>query len=107
LLLAGKRGLIVGIANQRSIAWGCARAFRALGAELAVTYVNDKTRKYVEPLARELDAGIVMPMNVQQAGQASGLRAHREGMGPARFSHALHRLRAQGDAARTRGRRIA
>jgi enoyl-[acyl-carrier protein] reductase I len=68
-LLEGKRGLIVGIANERSIAWGCARAFRALGAELAITYVNEKTRKYVEPLARELDAAIFVPLNVQDAGQ--------------------------------------
>jgi enoyl-[acyl-carrier protein] reductase I len=54
-LLEGKRGLIVGIANENSIAWGCAKAFRALGAELAVTYLNDKAQKYVEPLARELE----------------------------------------------------
>src|SRR5215475_12549069 len=46
-LLEGKRGLIVGIANENSIAWGCAKAFRAFGAELAVTYLNDKARKYV------------------------------------------------------------
>jgi enoyl-[acyl-carrier-protein] reductase (NADH) len=46
------KGLIVGIANERSIAWGCAKAFRALGAKLAITYVNDKTRSYVEPLVR-------------------------------------------------------
>jgi enoyl-[acyl-carrier protein] reductase I len=52
----GKRGLIVGIANEHSIAWGCAAAFRALGAELAVTYLNDKARKHVEPLAEELEA---------------------------------------------------
>ncbi len=51
-LLDGKRGLIVGIANDQSIAWGCAKAFRALGAELAVTYLNDKAKKHVEPLAR-------------------------------------------------------
>ena len=51
-LLEGKRGLIVGIANENSIAWGCAKAFHAFGAELAVTYLNDKARKYVEPLAR-------------------------------------------------------
>ena len=51
-LLEGKRGLIVGIANDQSIAWGCARAFRALGAELAVTYLNEKARPHVEPLAR-------------------------------------------------------
>jgi enoyl-[acyl-carrier protein] reductase I len=69
LLLEGKRGLIVGIANDQSIAWGCAKAFRALGAELAVTYLNDKAKKYVEPLARELNAPIVMPLDVQVPGQ--------------------------------------
>ena len=68
-LLEGKRGLIVGIANDQSIAWGCAKAFRALGAELAVTYLNDKARTHVEPLARELNASIVMPLDVQASGQ--------------------------------------
>jgi enoyl-[acyl-carrier protein] reductase I len=68
-LLEGKRGLIVGIANDQSIAWGCAKAFRALGAELAVTYLNDKARKFVEPLARELEAPIVMPLDVRVEGQ--------------------------------------
>ena len=51
-LLEGKRGLVVGIANDQSIAWGCAKAFRAFGAELAVTYLNDKAKKFVEPLAQ-------------------------------------------------------
>jgi len=68
-LLEGKRGLIVGIANDQSIAWGCAKAFRAFGAELAVTYLNDKAKKYVEPLARELDAAIVMPLDARVSGQ--------------------------------------
>jgi enoyl-[acyl-carrier protein] reductase I len=68
-LLDGKKGLIVGIANENSIAWGCAKAFRAFGAELAVTYLNDKAKKYVEPLARELEAPIVMPLDVRTAGQ--------------------------------------
>ena len=68
-LLEGKRGLIVGIANDQSIAWGCAKAFRGLGAELAVTYLNDKAKTYVEPLARELNAPIVMPLDVQISGQ--------------------------------------
>jgi len=63
-LLEGKRGLVVGIANEQSIAWGCAKAFRALGAEVAVTYLNDKARKYVEPLAKELESEIFMPLNV-------------------------------------------
>jgi enoyl-[acyl-carrier protein] reductase I len=68
-LLEGKRGLIVGIANDQSIAWGCAKAFRALGAELAVTYLNDKAKKFVEPLARKLEAPIVMPLDVGVEGQ--------------------------------------
>ena len=67
--LKGRKGLIVGIANDQSIAWGCAKAFRALGADLAVTYLNDRARKHVEPLARELDAGIFMPMDVNVEGQ--------------------------------------
>ncbi len=68
-LLEGKKGLVIGIANDQSIAWGCAAAFRGLGAELAVTYLNDKARKYVEPLARELEAPILMPLDVQVPGQ--------------------------------------
>ena len=68
-LLDGKRGLIVGIANDQSIAWGCAKAFRALGSELAVTYLNDKAKKHVEPLAREAEAAIVMPLDMRVPGQ--------------------------------------
>jgi len=68
-LLEGKRGLVVGIANDQSIAWGCARAFRALGAELAVTYLNDKAKPHVEPLAEALEAPIVMPLDVAVPGQ--------------------------------------
>src|SRR5512146_2357572 len=68
-LLEGKRGLVVGIANDQSIAWGCARAFRAFGAEVAVTYLNDKAKKFVEPLAKVLEAPIFMPLDVQKPGQ--------------------------------------
>ncbi len=68
-LLDGKKGLVVGIANEHSIAWGCARAFRAFGAELAVTYLNEKARPHVEPLARELEAPIVLPLDVASPGQ--------------------------------------
>jgi enoyl-[acyl-carrier protein] reductase I len=68
-LLEGKKGLIVGIANEQSIAWGCARAFRALGAELAITYLHEKAKKYVEPLAHELEAPIFMPLDVRTSGQ--------------------------------------
>src|SRR3974390_3222923 len=68
-LLEGKRGLIIGIANERSIGWGCARAFRALGAELAITYSKERTRQYVQPLAREAGAAMFMPRNVKIDGQ--------------------------------------
>jgi enoyl-[acyl-carrier protein] reductase I len=68
-LLEGKRGIIIGIANDHSIAWGCAKAFRALGSELAVTYLNEKAKGYVEPLAGELEAAILMPLDVRVPGQ--------------------------------------
>jgi enoyl-[acyl-carrier protein] reductase I len=72
-LLEGKRGLIVGIANDQSIAWGCARAFRALGAEIAVTYLNEKAKRFVEPLAKELEARIFMPLDVMVEGQTEAV----------------------------------
>jgi enoyl-[acyl-carrier protein] reductase I len=62
--LSGKRGLVVGIANASSIAYGCAKAYRGLGAELAVTYLNPKSERFVRPLAEDLDAPIVMPCDV-------------------------------------------
>lgn len=67
--LSGKKGLILGIANEHSIAYGCAQGFRALGAELAITYSNEKTKTYTEPLARELAASIFLPCDVRQSGQ--------------------------------------
>lgn len=67
--LKGKKGLVVGIANAHSIAWGCARAFRAAGADLAVTWLNDKARPHVQPLAQELQAAIQLPLDVEQPGQ--------------------------------------
>jgi enoyl-[acyl-carrier protein] reductase I len=66
--LAGKRALVLGIANEHSIAYGCARVFHRLGAELALTYLNEKAKPFVEPLARELDAPIFAPCDVQKAG---------------------------------------
>lgn len=63
--LAGKKGLVVGIANEHSIAYGCARIFHQAGAELAITYLNDKAEPYVRPLAEQLAAPIIMPCDVQ------------------------------------------
>ena len=67
--LNGKKGLIVGIANEHSIAYGCARVLRDAGAELAVTYVNDKAVPYVRPLAEQLDSPIIVPCDVREPGQ--------------------------------------
>ncbi|SFB24735.1 enoyl-ACP reductase FabI [Azotobacter beijerinckii] len=68
-LLKGTKALVVGVANEHSIAYGCAKAFAELGAEVAITYANDKTRPYVEPLAKELKAPIFMPLDVAKAGE--------------------------------------
>lgn len=67
-ILTGHKSLIVGIANDDSIAYGCARAFREAGAELAVTWLNDKARPHVEPLADALGAEIKLPLNVETPG---------------------------------------
>lgn len=74
-LLEGKRGLVIGIANEHSIAAGCAQAFVREGAELAVTYLNDKARPYVEPVARDLNASLFMPLDVTSDTQMDALFA--------------------------------
>jgi enoyl-[acyl-carrier protein] reductase I len=68
-VLTGTKALVVGIANDHSIAYGCAKAFRTAGAELAITWLNDKARPYVEPLAKELEASITAPLDVSVPGQ--------------------------------------
>ena len=68
-LLKGKKALVTGIANDKSIAWGCAKAFNAFGADVAITYLNDKTRTYVEPLAREIGTSVLMPLDLGKEGQ--------------------------------------
>ncbi len=61
-MLRGKRGLVVGIANENSIAFGCAAKVRAFGAELAVTYANEKSERYVRPLAEKIQADLIGPV---------------------------------------------
>ena len=68
-ILKNKRALVVGIANEHSIAYGCAKAFHELGATLAVTYLNEKARTYVEPVAKELEAPLFMPLDVAKPGE--------------------------------------
>jgi enoyl-[acyl-carrier protein] reductase I len=74
-VLAGRKALIVGIANDQSIAYGCAKAFRAAGADLALTWLNDKARPHVEPLAVELGAEITAPLDVSKPGELEALFA--------------------------------
>jgi enoyl-[acyl-carrier protein] reductase I len=66
--MTGKRGLIMGVANNRSIAWGIARAVARQGAELALTYQGEALKKRVEPLAAELGCRLVLPCDVTDAG---------------------------------------
>lgn len=72
-VLTGHKALVVGVANDQSIAYGCARAFRNAGADLALTWLNEKARPHVEPLARELEASITAELNVAVPGQLEAL----------------------------------
>ena len=67
-VLKGKKALVIGVANDSSIAYGCAKAFRELGADLAITYLNDRAKPHVEPLARELEAAMFLPLDVAVPG---------------------------------------
>jgi enoyl-[acyl-carrier protein] reductase I len=77
-LLKGKKALITGIANDQSIGYGCAKAFRALGADVAMTYRNEKAKKFVEPLAKELEASIFMPLDLGTEGSLEAIFAQIE-----------------------------
>src|SRR4029453_8840111 len=72
-ILSGHKSLIVGIANDQSIAYGCAEAFSGAGAELAITWLNDKARGFVEPLGTMLGAQIMAPLNVENPGELEAL----------------------------------
>src|SRR5271155_1888615 len=72
-VLAGQKALVIGVANDDSIAYGCAKAFRTVGAELAMSWLNEKARKHVEPLAQELEAAIVGEVDVTVPGQLEGM----------------------------------
>lgn len=72
-VLKGAKALVVGVANEHSIAYGCAKAFHEVGADIALTYLNDKAKPHVEPLAAELDASIFMPLDVVDDNQLEAL----------------------------------
>ena len=71
--LSGRKALVVGVANEHSIAWGCAQALAVQGADLAITYLNEKAEPHVRPLAERLGAEIVMPLDVRDEGEAEAL----------------------------------
>jgi enoyl-[acyl-carrier protein] reductase I len=68
-MLKGRRGLVIGVANADSIAYGCAVKLRAFGADIALTYLNDKAKPYVAPLAEKIDAALLLPLDVTKPGQ--------------------------------------
>lgn len=71
--LTGTKALVLGVANENSIAYGCAKAFRAAGADLAITYLNEKAEPHVRPLAEELEAEVVAPLDVRDEAQFDAL----------------------------------
>jgi enoyl-[acyl-carrier protein] reductase I len=73
--LQGHKALVIGIANEHSIAWGCAQALRAQGADLAVTWLNARAEPHVRPLAQALDAQIMAPLDVSRPGELEALFA--------------------------------
>ena len=84
--LDGKKGLIVGIANRDSIAYGCAEVLRGAGAELAVTYLNAKAEPFVRPLAEQLESPIIVPCDVREPGQLEAVvLAYPRSMGAPRL----------------------
>jgi enoyl-[acyl-carrier protein] reductase I len=72
-VLSGQKALVIGVANDQSIAYGSDKAFRTVGAELAITWLNERARAYVEPLAQELQAGITGALDVSVPGQLETL----------------------------------
>ena len=72
-VLEGQRALVIGMANEDSIAYGCAKAFRSIGADLAISWLNEKARRFVEPLARELEASITGEVEVSVPGQLEAI----------------------------------
>jgi enoyl-[acyl-carrier protein] reductase I len=72
-VLKGRKALVVGVANETSIATGCARAFHELGADVGLTYLNGKARKFVEPVATQVEASLLLPLDVSVPGELEGV----------------------------------
>src|SRR5271168_3431339 len=105
-LLEGKRGLIVGIANENSIAWGCAKAFRVRrGARGDLSQrQGEEIRRTARARSRGADRDAARRSSAGRNG--GGVRAHQEGVGPARFRRPFNRILAEGGATGARRRRV-
>ncbi|MCC3246280.1 enoyl-ACP reductase FabI [Methylocystis sp. WRRC1] len=75
-MLRGKRGLVVGVANENSIAFGCAAKLRAFGAEIGLTFGAEKSERFVRPLAEQIQADFLLPMNVERPGEMKAVFEH-------------------------------
>ena len=103
-LMSGKRGLIMGVANDKSIAWGIADACHAQGADLAFTYQGDALKKRVEPLAASVGSDIVLPCDVTDAGSIDAVFAEVEARW-GKLDFLLHAI-AYADKAELKGRYV-
>lgn len=72
-MLKGRRGLIIGVANEHSLAYGCAAKLRGFGAEVALTYLNDKAKPYVQPLAERIEVELLLPLDLTAPGQVQAV----------------------------------
>jgi enoyl-[acyl-carrier protein] reductase I len=79
-MLDGMKALVIGVANDQSIAWGCAQAFHQAGAQVALTYLNERAKPYVAPLAESIGAPLLLPLDVVDDAQTDAVfeavRAH-------------------------------
>ena len=112
--LKGAKALVVGVANEHSIAYGCAKAFHETGADVALTYLNEKAKPHVEPVAKELEAQIFMPLDVSQEGMLEAVFDEiRQKWGRldilaqpfSRWSTSIHRVRTRHNNSATTPRR--
>ena len=92
-LMAGKRGLVMGVANDHSIAWGIAQMLAAQGAEIAFTYQGDAQKKRLGPLAQSIGSSIVLPADVESDEQLDAVfAALKKEWGSTRLPGPCHRL---------------
>jgi len=104
-LMAGRRGLVMGVANDHSIAWGIARALAAQGAELAFTYQGEALGRRVGPLAQTLGSSLVLPCDVEDLASVDAVFASLDEAWPEGFDFVVHAI-GFSDKAQLKGRYV-